>query len=130
MQLSDVILVYFVIGAVMVGGGAVDVGASGGQGPGIVGFFVEEDADGEIQPGQNATGNIDDAGGAISSIVNLAVGAIVLVWNLASSLFSFINWPILVLWQNNAPPMATLLLGGSFTAAFYMAVIGLLWRSS
>jgi len=130
MQLSDVILVYFVIGAVMVGGGAVDLGASGGQGAGIAGFFVEEGDSGEIQPGQNATSNLDEAGGAISSIVNLAVGAIVLVWNLASSLFNFINWPILVLWQNNAPPMAVLLLGGSFTAAFYMSVVGLLWRAS
>lgn len=130
MQLSDVVLVYFVIGAVMTGGGAVDLGASGGEGPGIVGFFVQEDAEGNLEPANETTSNIDDAGGAISTIVNLAVGGIVLVWNLVTGLFTFINWPIFALTQANAPPMAVLLLGGSFTSAFYMAVIGLLWRAS
>jgi len=130
MQLSDVVLVYFVIGAVMVGGGAVDLGGTGGQGAGIVGFFVEEDASGDLQPSNETTSQIDNTGGAISTVVNLAVGAALLVWNLASGLFNFINWPILVLLQHNAPPMAVLLIGGSFTAAFYMAVIGLLWRSA
>lgn len=130
MQLSDVVLIYFVIGAVMAGAGHVDIGASGGQGAGIAGFFVEEDGNGDLQPRQNTSDNLDKSGGAIASIVSLAVGAIVLVWNLASSLFTFINWPIFVLLQKNAPPMAVLVLGGSFTAAFYMAVIGLVWRAS
>lgn len=125
MQLSDVVLVYFVIGAVMVGGGAIDIGQAG-----IVNFFVEETGDGEIEATGQATDQIDETGGAISTVVSLAVGAIVLVWQLAIGLFTFIHWPIVALTQNNAPPMVVLLLGGSFTAAFYMAVIGTVWRSA
>lgn len=125
MQLSDVVLIYFVIGAVMVGGGAVDIGQAG-----IVNFFVEEDHTGEIQATGNATNQIDNTGGAISTVVSLAVGAALLVWNMATGLFGFIHWPIFALTQNNAPPMAVLLFGGSFTAAFYMAVIGTVWRSA
>lgn len=130
MQISDVVLIYFVIGAVMVGGGAVDLGGTGGEGAGIVGFFVQEDAEGDIQAEQNTTENLDNTDSAISTVVNLTVGAALLVWNLAIGLFTFIHWPIAVLTQNNAPPMAVLLLGGGFTAAFYMGVIGLLWRSA
>jgi hypothetical protein len=126
MQLSDVVLIYFVIGAVMVGGGAVDIGQAG-----IVGFFVEQDdTTGEIEATGNATNQIDKTDNAITTVVSLAVGAAVLVWNLALGLFAFIHWPIVTLTQNNAPPMAVLLLGGSFTAAFYMAVIGTVWRSA
>lgn len=130
MQLSDVVLIYFVIGAVMVGAGTVSLGATGGDGAGIVGFFVEQNDQGEVEATGNATSQIDKTGGAISTIVSLAVGAALLVWNLANGLFGFIHWPILALTQANAPPMAVILLGGSFTVAFYMAVIGLIWRSA
>jgi hypothetical protein len=125
MQLSDVVLIYFVIGAVMVGGGAVDVGQAG-----IVNFFVEEDDGGNIEATGNATNQIDKTGGSISTVVSLAVGVALLVWNMATGLFAFIHWPLVALTQANAPPMAVLLFGGSFTAAFYMAVIGTVWRSA
>lgn len=123
-------MVYFVIGAVMVGGGAVALGGDG-AGAGVAGFFVEQNqTTGDLQPSENAASQIDETGGAISTVVSLAAGAIVLVWELALGLFNFLHWPILVLLQVNAPPMAVLLIGGGFTAAFYMAIIGLVWRSA
>lgn len=125
MQLSDVVVVYFVIGAVMVGGGQLDLADAG-----VTSFFVEEDDQGDLQPAGNASSQVDDTGGAISTVVSLAVGGIVLVWELALGLFNFLHWPILTLQQANAPPMAVLLLGGSFTASFYLAIIGLVWRSA
>lgn len=125
MQLSDVVIVYFVIGAVMVGGGALALGDAG-----VVNFIIAEDDQGNIEPADNAANQISQTGGAITTVVSLAVGAIVLVWELALGLFNFLNWPITMLYQNNAPPMAIILLGGSFTLAFYMAVIGLVWRSA
>lgn len=131
MQLSDVVMVYFVIGAVMVGGGAVTLGGEAGSGAGIAGFFVQHnDTTGNLEPAGNASSQISQTGGAISTVVSLAVGAIVLVWELALGLFNFLHWPLFVLIQANAPPMAVLTIGGGFTAAFYMAVIGLVWRAA
>lgn len=123
--MSDVVMVYFVIGAVMVGGGALEVGNAG-----IADFFVSEGDNGTLQPAQNTTEQIQNTGGAISTVVSLAVGGILLVWSFVQGLFTYLNWPIFVLLQHNAPPMAVLLLGGSFTAAFYLAIAGLLWRAT
>lgn len=125
MQLSDVVMVYFVIAAVMVGGGAIDLGDAG-----IVTYFIEEDDTGGFEGASNPADQIDETGGAITTVVSLAVGGIVLVWQLILALLNFMFWPIATLTQNNAPPMAVLLLGGGFTAAFYMAVASTVMRSS
>lgn len=125
MQLSDVVLVYFVIGGVMVGAGALDLGQAG-----LVNFILQEDDSGDLETTNNATNQIGQTGGAISTVVSLAVGGALLVWNFLQSLFAYLNWPIIVLIQQNAPPMAILLLGGSFTLSFYMAIAGILWRAT
>lgn len=125
MQLSDVVIIYFVVGVVMVGGGAMDLDEAG-----IATFFIEEGSSGEVQPTGQAASEVDETGGSITTVVSLAVGAVVLVWQLALSLFNFLHWPILTLSQHDAPPIAIMLIGGGFTAAFYLAIIGILWRAA
>lgn len=124
MNYANIILAYFVIGSVMFGGGAINYDESG-----VATFFVESDQGG-FGPAEESTNDLEGIGGAITDLVGQAFGAIALVFNLIVGLLAFLHWPVVVLSSNNAPPMATLLLGGSFTVAFYMAVIRLVTASA
>jgi len=120
---SNIIVIYFVIGAVMFGGGAVAFDDSG-----LTQFFVDMsggDVDASNQTGENLTG----VSGAITSLVGSFGGPAILVWNLFAGLVAFLNWPLFVLIDSGAPPRVTVLLGGTLTVAFYMAAIRLV-RSS
>lgn len=124
MQFRDVIMAYFVIGAVMFGGGAIswdNVGAAS--------MFVDND-NGNIGGSEESASNLGGIGGAIQSAVNMFLGGLIIAWNLIIGLLAFLHWPITVLDSNNAPPTITILLGGGFTAAFYMSLIGVVIRSS
>jgi hypothetical protein len=124
MRFSTIILAYFVVGAVMFGGGAIDYEEAG-----VATFFVEEDG-GTFGPDEETAGELEGLGGAIQQLLGEFIGAIQLVYNLIVSLLGFLNWPLVVLSSANAPPMAVLLLGGTFTAAFYMSVIRLIQSSA
>lgn len=127
MRASEVILIYFVMGAVMFGGGAVNF-----EQVGVASFFFTQSGGGGsvFAPAGNALANLNDAGGMLESVATLAIGGILLVWNLIVAIIGFLHWPIWTLRGVNAPPEAVLLLGGSLTAAFYLSVIQLLNRSS
>lgn len=123
MRFTRVILLYFVLGTVMFGGGAISYEQSG-----VSSFFVEHDS-GSFAPSDKTSNELEGIGGAISQLVGEFIGAVQLVYNLAVGLFGFLNWPIVVLLSTNAPPMAILLIGGTLTAAFYLSIITLV-RSS
>lgn len=119
MRFGQIILAYFVIGAVMFGGGAISF-----QDAGVTKFFVDDAGD-TFETSDNASGTLDRLGNAITNLINAALGAIQLIYNLVVGLLGYLNWPILVLSTNNAPPIAVLLLGGSFQVAFYVSVVRL-----
>jgi hypothetical protein len=123
MRFTRVILLYFVLGAVMFGGGAIDFADAG-----VSGFFVEHDS-GSFAATDQTSQNLEGLGGAISQLVGEFIGGVQLVYNLAVGLLGFLNWPIVVLSGVGAPPMAVLLIGGTFSAAFYLSIITLM-RSS
>ena len=124
MRFSTVVLAYFVIGAVMLGGGAIDY-----QDAGVAQFFVEHDS-GSFAPSDQTQSELEKAGGAIGQLVGEFIGAVQLVYNLVVGLLGFLNWPLIVLAGANAPPMAVLLIGGTFSAAFYLSVIRLFQSSA
>lgn len=134
MRFTNVILAYFVIGVVMFGGGAIDY-----QDSGVSTFFVETNktttaAGGNnsttLKPSAEAESGLSAIGGAIGDLVGQFLGAIQLVYNLIVGLLGFLNWPIIVLLGVNAPPLAVLLIGGTFSAAFYLSVIRLIQQSA
>lgn len=125
MDYSNIILAYFVIGVVMFGGGAINY-----QNAGVATFFVDQQASGGFGPAQESQQDIESIGGAITDLIGQAFGAIALVYNLILGLLIYLHWPVFVLSSNNAPPMATVLLGGSFTVAFYMSVVRLVTASA
>ncbi|MCG1002859.1 MULTISPECIES: hypothetical protein [Halobacterium] len=124
MRFSNIIMAYFVIGAVMFGGGAIQWNESG-----AAQFFVSNNS-GDVSGADQAASNLGGIGGAIQSVIDMFAGPLIIVWNLIVGLLSFMHWPIIVLESNNAPPSVTILLGGAFVVAFYMSLIGLVTRSA
>lgn len=122
-RFSQIVLTYLIIGAVMFGGGAIqwdNVGASE--------FFVDG-APGDLDTSDQTQDKLSGVGGSIKSIVDQFAGPIVVIWNLAVGLTTYLNWPIVVLTSANAPPSMVLLLGVPLTAAFYLSILKLV-RSS
>lgn len=120
---SQIVITYLVIGVVMFGGGAIawdDVG--------IADHFVDFDDGNPTADGQSGE-ELNDVGGAIEGAIDSFIGGVVIVWGLVTGLIGFMNWPIIVLNSNNAPPIATALLGGPLTAAFYMSIIRIIRTS-
>lgn len=124
MRFGRIILAYFVIGSVMIGGGAIDFGEAG-----VAEFFVEPSGN-SYAPAQDASTTLGGLENAISQLVGQFLGALQLVYNLIVGLLAYLNWPVVVLLSNNAPPMAVLLLGGTFEVAFYVSVIRLVRTSA
>lgn len=122
-RFSRIVLLYFVLGAVMFGGGAVTYDDSG-----VTKYFIDEDGE-NVAAGNEPSSNLQGVAGAITSLVGQVGGATVLVWNLAVGVVSFLNWPIVVCIENGVPPSVTVLLGGSPTVMFYGSLVTLV-RSS
>lgn len=127
MRLSDIILAYFIIGAVMYGGGAINY-----EDAGLSQYFVDQDGNNfEVAEGnEEAAGVLQKFGQSVTDLIGVALGGIQLVFNLFTHLLGFMNWPIVVLLSNNAPPIAVLLIGGSLEVAFYGGVIRVIMSSA
>jgi len=117
MRFEDVILAYFIIGAVMWGGGAINW-----QHSGVGGLFIKHPQDNLTVNSQTAQ-NVKHAGGAISAITNTLGGGLIVAWNILVKLIAFLFWPIVTLKSVNAPPRIVVLGGGSLTVAFFGSLI-------
>lgn len=123
-QFAKVVLAYFVIGAVMWGGGAIDW-----QDAGLAQFFVSYNSGGVS--GSSVLGaNLGSLGSTINSVINFAIGGVMLFWNLIVGIVGYLHWPLIVLNGANAPPSVTVLLGGGFVAAFYLSLASAVVTSS
>lgn len=121
MQLTRILLLYFVMGAVMFGGGAVQFDDSG-----VTQYFISDQTG---EPSDQAQGELSGLDSAIASLVGQVGGAIQLVWNLVFGIVLFLNWPLTVMLDNGVPPRVSILFGGSLTVMFYGSLITLV-RSS
>jgi len=117
-RFSQIVLAYLVIGAVMWAGGAVAWGDSG-----INQFFIEQGEDGTIEATQGPQSELGNVGATIQNVIASFGAPLVLIWNLVTGIISWLNWPIAVLVTVGAPPRIIVLLGGPFTAAFYLSII-------
>lgn len=123
MNFKTIILAYFVIGAVMFGGGAIAMDEAG-----LTQWFIDTSGD-QVAVEDQTTDKLEGVGGAIKSVVDAFGGPLILVWNTVVGIIGFMNWPVVVLASNNAPPKFTILFGGGLTVAFYVSIIGLVMSS-
>ena len=124
MQFTRIIVLYFVLGALMFGGGAVTWDNSG-----PTQHFINMGPD-TVSPNDDIQDELEGVGSSITNLIGSFGGPVLLVWNLFFGLVSFIHWPLFVFSDAGAPVEITVLLGGTLTAMFYMAVIRLVTQSA
>jgi len=122
-RFGEILLAYFVIGAVMWGGGAIQWDQSG-----VGGLIFDDAADGEVN--RDTGEQLERSAGPIENAITSFGAPLLAIWNVVVKIIGYLFWPITVLQSNNAPPRVVVLLGGSFTMVFLGAVIRLIRRSA
>ena len=117
-RFGEVVLTYFVIGAVMYGAGLID----GGQ-LGVADIFFNISETGAVTASQEPQGLLDAMGNSIVDVAGGLVGPVLAVWNVITELIAVLFWPVVTLRTTGAPDSVVVLLGGTPTVAFFMGVI-------
>lgn len=117
-RLGEVVIAYFLIGALMWAGGVIDW-----QEAGVGSVFV--DPEGNATSTNASTGEqLEQAGGPIQQAANtVSGGGLLAVWGLVTSILAFLFWPVTVLQSVQAPSEIVVLVGGPLVVAFFMAII-------
>lgn len=126
MRFGHVVMAYFVIGAVLWGGGAIAWNDSG------VTHLVVTGADNStnISTNDQTKDELESSGGPIQEAASsIGGGALIAIWKLITGLLGFMFWPVATLINTNAPPTVVVLLGGVPTLAFYLGVMNVFMRS-
>jgi hypothetical protein len=119
MRFTKVVLAYFVIGAVMWGGGAITWGEAG-----VGEVLIDDPTAGAEGVDESQTDQLEGLPSVIGGLAStVSGGGLQAALGLLSSLFGVLAWPVAVLHSNGAPPSVTMLLGGSMTTAFYVSII-------
>jgi len=125
MRFGPVVMTYFIIGAVMWGGGALAF-----QQAGVVGVVFDDVGAGGVDINSSTSEQIQRTGGPIQEAVSSVGGAgLLAIYNIAAGFIGYIFWPITALAANDAPPRAIVLLGGIFTMMFIVGFIRLIASS-
>lgn len=122
-RFGSIIMVYFVIGAVMWGGGAIAWSESGiGQ------LVVTDPQAGEVN--EDLSGDLENSGGPLRQAAQNFGGPVLAIWNIVVKFIGYLFWPVTVLQSVNAPPRLVVLLGGTPTLAFLGGILRLITRSA
>jgi len=123
MRFSNIALAFFLMGAVMWGGGAISWDDAG-----VGGLIIDDPATGSVN--EETTENLENAGGPIqNALSSVGAGGLIAVWNLVVRFIGFFFWPITVLSSNGVPPRIWVPLGGAPTMAFYGGFLRLIRTS-
>jgi hypothetical protein len=127
MRFAQIVMAYFLIGALMWAGGVVDWSDSG-----VGGVLIDDpgvgDADTEVD--ESTQQDLEGIGGVIQQAVQTGAGGLIAVWNIAIQLIGYLFWPITTLVSLDAPPRAVVIFGGTPTVAFLGAVLRLVKTSA
>jgi hypothetical protein len=124
-RFGEVVLTYFVIGAVMWGAGLVD----GGQ-LGVADIFFNISETGAVTASEQPQGLLGEMGNLINDVAGGLVGPVLAVWNVIRELTAVLFWPVVVLQTAAAPPSVVVLLGGTPTVAFFMGIVRIVRESA
>jgi hypothetical protein len=122
MRFGSILLAYFIIGTVMWGGGLIAWDTTG-----PVQEFVGVE-NGSVDANESTAGQLERTGGVVGQAAQSLAGPILLVWNLVTGFVAYVFWPVTVLTTVNAPPQLIVLMGGSMSVAFFVAIVRLLGR--
>ena len=116
-RFSSILIVYFLIGAVMWGGGAIGWDDAG------VGQFIIDDPSHINNPDETGVNN--EASGALSkladpiqNVIGTIGGGLIATWNLMARFIAYLFWPVTVMQSVNAPKRVVVL-SGALVIAFF-----------
>lgn len=124
-RFSAILLAYFLIGAVMWGGGAIAWDESG-----VGGLIITDATESDIEVNENTSQQLERSGGPIQEAAQSMGGPILAIWNFVVRFVGYLFWPVTVLQSVNAPTRIVVTLGGSFSVIFLGAVVRLIRRSA
>jgi hypothetical protein len=124
MRLSRVVMAYFVMGAVMWGGGVLAWDDAG------VGQLLISDAGTDAEVNQQTSEDLSQLGGPIQTALSTVESAgLVAIWNILVKLVGYLNWPLVAMFAVDAPPRILVIGGGTPTMAFWVSFIRLVRTS-
>lgn len=125
MRFSNIVLAYFVMGAMMWAGGAIAWGDAG------VGQLFIEDPGSDVQINKDTSEKLDNAGGPIQEAADsVGGGGLIATLGILLDFVGFLFWPITVLLLVGAPLPVVVLLGGTPTVAFFTTLLRLVRQSA
>lgn len=117
MRWGHVLLVYFLAGAMLWGGGLIGWGQAG-----LGTAVVDDPVNGTVA--NETSANVDSTQNVIQQTAQATGGGPLLaVVTFVGSFFEFVFWPFFVLGELSAPPRVQVTLGGAFVVAFLGAFI-------
>jgi len=123
MRFGSILMAYFVIGAVMWGGGLIAWDTTG-----PVQEFVDVGENGTVNANESTAGQLERTGGIVGQAAQTLAGPILLVWNLVTGFVAYLFWPVTILQNVNAPPSMIVLMGGVLAVGFFESIVRLLGR--
>lgn len=124
-RFTNIVITYFVIGALLWGGGIIAYEQAG-----IATQFVES-PDTDAQVNEDTASQLDQLGGPIQEAAGTFEGSgLIAILPFLFGLVNFLTWPISTTLALNAPPQVVVLVGGTPTVAFYGALLRVVRQSA
>lgn len=118
-RFRNVVMAYFIIGAVMYGGGVISY-----QDAGMTNLIVE-DEQGDLNEG--LIDQLDSLPDVLKETLDsVGASALLAVIDIVLNIMEFVFWPIVVLQAVGAPFVVVLLFGGSLVVALFVGFLGFL----
>lgn len=125
MRFGNIVLAYFLMGAILWGGGVIHWNQAG------VGSVVIQHADKNATVNASTGQQLQGMKGPIETAVSSVFGGgLLAVIGLLFAFFEYIFWPITTLLGVHAPMVVVVTLGGGLTMAFIVSAISLVRRSA
>lgn len=116
-RFGQVVVMYFVIGAVLWGGGIV-----GWDNAGVGTVFISDPATGAVN--ESVASQVTNADTPLRNALNaIGGGAILALWDVIQELLALLFWPVQTLDAVGAPPRITVLVGGTNVVAFFAGLL-------
>lgn len=107
---GNILVIYFVIGAVMLGGGAFEF-----QNVPVLNMVF---ANSNLDLASSVGGQFD-----LMYALGPVLAILMAVVQFITNMIQFIHWPVTVFWEAGTPLSLTVLLGGSLTLMFYISAV-------
>lgn len=126
-RLSNLLVIYFCMGAVVWGGGAINWDQTG-----LSQYFLEDATDNSpVEVNDSVQSEVEGIKGpSLLAQVGAFGGPLVLIWDFLIKLVAVMFWPVTMSVSFNAPPEVVVLLGGGVSVMFVAAFLVFVRRSA